>query len=285
MMKYLLLGLLLWMADPPLFPWNDIAKTNALIKQAKQALDEERFDEAASNYRILLDSFGVEDSQIQLNLAHALLKSDQKEEAGAIYRNLSGSLNAEHRSVANQQLGNLAIENNELDAAIGFYKSALKANPENEEARYNYELAKKLKQEQEQQEEDQEQQEENQEEQEEGEEEQEQEQGKEGENQEEQKEQEKGEENEETGEEQKQEGEAEQETSEENEQPQDQEEKSEEQKQMEMMQNLKEKLEEMEMNEETAMMILEALRNQEIQYLQQMRRKATQNRKSGKPDW
>lgn len=282
MMKYLLIASLLWVAEP-LFPFNDIAKTNALIKEAKEALENERYEEAAENYRVLLDSFGMDDSQLKLNMAHALLKSDKKEEAKNIYRNLSGALDAAHRSIANQQLGNLAIENEELDEAINFYKSALKANPENEEARYNYELAKKLKEKQEQEQEQNQDQQEQEQEQQEGEEEKEE--GEQGESEEEQQEQEKGEENEETGEEQQQEGEAEEETSEENENPENQEEKTEEQQRMENMQNLKEKLEEMEMNEETAMMILEALRNQEIQYLQQMRRKATQNRKSGKPDW
>ena len=283
MIKYILIASLLWVAEP-LLPFNDIAKTNALIKEAKEALENERYEEAAENYRVLLDSFGMDDSQLKLNMAHALLKSDQKEEAKNIYRNLSGALNAAHRSIANQQLGNLAIENEELDEAINLYKSALKANPENEEARYNYELAKKLKEKQEQEkEQNEDQQQKEQEEQQEGEEEKEE--GEQSESEEEQQEQEKGEENEETGEEQQQEGEAEQETSEENENPENQEEKTEEQQRMENMQNLKEKLEEMEMNEETAMMILEALRNQEIQYLQQMRRKATQNRKSGKPDW
>jgi hypothetical protein len=42
---------------------------------------------------------------------------------------------------------------------------------------------------------------------------------------------------------------------------------------------------EMKMSEEKAKMILEAMKNQEIQYLQQNKRKATKPRDSGKPDW
>ena len=41
----------------------------------------------------------------------------------------------------------------------------------------------------------------------------------------------------------------------------------------------------MNISEEKARMILEAMRNNEIQYIQQQRRKATERPKSGKPDW
>lgn len=46
-----------------------------------------------------------------------------------------------------------------------------------------------------------------------------------------------------------------------------------------------ERLEELKMSEEKARMILEAMKNQEMQYLQQQKRKATQPRDRTKPDW
>ena len=45
------------------------------------------------------------------------------------------------------------------------------------------------------------------------------------------------------------------------------------------------KLEAMNVSEEKAKQILEALRNKEAQYIQQMRKKATKRKDSGKPDW
>jgi hypothetical protein len=48
---------------------------------------------------------------------------------------------------------------------------------------------------------------------------------------------------------------------------------------------LSQKLQQMKMSEEKAKMILEAMKNQEIQYLQQNKRKATKPKDSGKPDW
>jgi len=47
----------------------------------------------------------------------------------------------------------------------------------------------------------------------------------------------------------------------------------------------RQKLEEMKMSEEKARMILEAMRNQEKQYLQQQKRKPTKSRNNNKPDW
>ena len=47
----------------------------------------------------------------------------------------------------------------------------------------------------------------------------------------------------------------------------------------------REKLQQMNVSEEKAKMILEALRNKEAQYFQQMRKKATEKPKSNKPDW
>jgi hypothetical protein len=41
-------------------------------------------------------------------------------------------------------LGNLAFEEKNLDLAKNYFKSALKAHPENNEARYNYELVSRL---------------------------------------------------------------------------------------------------------------------------------------------
>jgi outer membrane biosynthesis protein TonB len=45
------------------------------------------------------------------------------------------------------------------------------------------------------------------------------------------------------------------------------------------------KLEQMKISEEKARMILEAMKNQEKQYLQQNKRKATKSRDRSKPDW
>jgi hypothetical protein len=49
--------------------------------------------------------------------------------------------------------------------------------------------------------------------------------------------------------------------------------------------DLEKKLEDMKISPEKARMILEAMKNQEIQYLQQNKRKATKPKDKSKPDW
>ena len=59
--------------------------------------------------------------------------------------------NKELKSLAFQQLGVINQQKNKLEAAVADFKSSIKSNPNNEEARYNYELLKRLLNEQEQQ--------------------------------------------------------------------------------------------------------------------------------------
>jgi outer membrane biosynthesis protein TonB len=69
-------------------------------------------------------------------------------------------------------------------------------------------------------------------------------------------------------------------------QQQQQEEKDKKEQDKKDKQNLdQKKLEQMKISEEKARMILEAMKNQEKQYLQQNKRKATKSRDRGKPDW
>lgn len=62
-------------------------------------------------------------------------------------------------------------------------------------------------------------------------------------------------------------------------------EQKEKDKKDELPPEVKERLEKMKMSEEQAKMILEALKNREVQYLQENKRKGTQRQKTGKPDW
>jgi hypothetical protein len=65
-------------------------------------------------------------------------------------------------------------------------------------------------------------------------------------------------------------------------------EQKEEQKKLEKQKlpdDVRKRLEDMNMNEQKAKMILDAMKNQEAQYLQQNKRKATKPKDKGKPDW
>ncbi|MEO1096422.1 MAG: hypothetical protein AAFX57_01550 [Bacteroidota bacterium] len=297
-MKYFLTAILL------LSPFNDldkIARVNKTKKEAREAYLNGNYEAALNKYRYLTDSLQVIDDDIRLNIANAYYNLADTAQAIDNYSQLFDSKSKTVRSTAHQQMGILSSKNKKFEEALDHFKEAIKANPANEDARYNYELMKKILKEQEEQEQqqqnqdqqnneenkdqeqkdqeqqnqdqqnkDQQQQNEDQQKQEE------QDQNKEGEGEEQEKDQEQQQE-----EQKKEEGEQKEEQ-----QPKPQEGEEAEEKEGEEQQNpLSEKLEEMKISEEKAKMILEALKNKEIQYYQQNKRKPTKRKDPKKPDW
>ena len=319
-MKWIL-GILL-AAVTVAFP-NDIAKINRLKAQAEKAYMSGDFQGAIEQYGILIDSFQVSEAQVMMNYANAAflatkkgpspiegvegpansgpdLSSEQSQQllkiAQNAYTNLAQDSPDELRSMAFNQLGVMAYQSapppkpgkDVLMQAQGLFKAALKTDQYNEKARFNYELVTKmLEQEQEQQEQDQQQQNQDQEQQNE----QEQEQQDQDQQQQDQQQQEQ-QQQEQSGEDQQQEQEGQEENSEQqegkpedSEQQQSEEQQGEEQPQEQDLNASPEKMEELKISEEKAKMILEAMKNAEVQYIQQNQKKATKRPDSGKPDW
>jgi hypothetical protein len=279
-------------------PVGKIAKANAAKERAVKALKEGNFDKVVEHYNYLLDSLNYESSEAELNRAHAYFQLKDTVNAFDAYRKVSDASNPKLKSRAMLQLGNLSEMQKEYENALSFFKESLKADPSNDKARYNYELLKKKMQEQEKQDKNQDQNQDNKDQQDQDQEnkdqkKQESEDSKnknQDENQEKSQEEKESEEQQQKDEsDQKQDGEQnEQEKGEEQEQKDQQQKEGEEQKdgeEQDMKPSTKQKLEEMNISEEKAEMILEALRNKESQYFQQLRKKATKKQDSGKPDW
>lgn len=264
----------------PLLEVNKIAKINAHKKEAKEAFLAEDFEKAAYHYRFLIDSLGVTEGEVLLNLANSLYKIQDTTSAKNIYHEiLSKSSSRELKSIAHQQLGTIDFNLKKYKESLNYYKNALKQNPGNEDARYNYELLKKILEEQEKNQEQQQNQknkdEQNQDQQNKDQQNQDQ-QNKENQEQEDQDQQEN---------QQQQEGEEQEQDESENQEQEQKEGEENDENPEDKKPTTAEKLEEMNISEEKARMILEAMKNKEIQYIQQNKRKATKPKKSGKPDW
>ena len=261
---------------------GDIAEINRLKKEAEQAYLNGNFSAAIGHYHILLDSFKVSDENIRLNLANAYLQTNDTATAQQYYRQLANTTDRQVKSLAQQQMGIIANGQQKTQESLQHFKEALKADPSNEDARYNYELLKKKLQEQQNQQEnneDQQKDNKNQEQQENKE------QQKQDKNQQEQQ-QEQQEQEQKEGEQQESEKQKQQQEKQQKEQNQGQQEEGESKEQKEEpIIPTAERLEEMNMSEEKARMILEAMRNNELQYIQQNRRKATAPPDRNKPDW
>jgi tetratricopeptide (TPR) repeat protein len=121
-----------------------IAKVNKLKKAAEIAYTNENYELAISTLRTLTDSLGVNEDPLLINLANAYYQINDTANARQYYARALGSEQKELRSVAHQQLGVIYQQQNKPDAALAQFKASLKSDPSNEDARYNYELLKKM---------------------------------------------------------------------------------------------------------------------------------------------
>ena len=130
----------------PLLAWasNDVGKINQLIKQAQEATAKGDFKTATHAYVELVDSLGYNHADVCLNLANAYLLSNDTLNALNRLQGLLSNDDKMIQSIANQQVGVIATNKHQLEPALTFFKNALLANPHNDDARYNYELVKKM---------------------------------------------------------------------------------------------------------------------------------------------
>lgn len=265
---------------------NKIGKVNDAKTEAKNAYERGEYDKAVVHYRIL-DSLGVKEDEVSMNLAHSYFHLNDSVNAQNAYLSLTSSRNPTLKSVANQQLGVMSNRQGKYEAALQYFKDALKADPTNDDARYNYEMVKKKLEEKKKQEEQQQQ--------------------KNDQNKEDQKNEDKDKKNQDNKDQKgnKDDKEKKDQKQDKEKQDQDQQQKEKDQKQKEQQQKeqqqkeqqekdqekrdtppeVSDKLKEMKISEEKARMVLEAMKNQEVQYLQQNKRKATKPKNKNKPDW
>ena len=120
-----------------------ISQINEYTAIAAAAYKQQEYQEAIVAYEYLLNDLEVNDDQIRLNLAHTYYQANRLSEALQQYRLLADNPASHLRSVVHLQLGNIHTKQKKYKQALLLYKQALIANPGNEAARYNYELLKK----------------------------------------------------------------------------------------------------------------------------------------------
>lgn len=282
---------------------DDIATINKLKKEAEAAYLAGNYAQASQAYTMLTDSLGVVEDKLFLNLGHSLFQQGDSAQAFSQYQRLINTAEKDLKSVAFNQMGIISNKPGERQSALSFFKEALKADPTNQEARYNYQLVKRQMEEEKEQNQDQQQEQDKKNEEKKEDEKKEQEnqqnenQKNDQQNEEQKSEEQKKDQQSENKEQSEQEKKNEEQQNKEEQDKKSEEEKKQEQQQAEQQENEKkdgdkqppqidpDKLKEMNISEEKAKMILEAMRNSEIQYIQQNKRKGTKKPDSGKPDW
>jgi len=123
---------------------NDARKANEAFKNGDYEL-------AVQLYRQAIDQ-NPDNSRLYFNLGNALAEAGNTEEAMEVYEKFKSMTEVNNQqALADYNKGKLLSEQENFDEAISDFREALRKNPDDEDARFNYELAQRMKQQQEQQ--------------------------------------------------------------------------------------------------------------------------------------
>ena len=120
-----------------------ISKANQAKEAAVEAYEQKNFEEAITQYSILLDTLGEKNDKALLNRGHAHFILKDTLQAINDYTNAAQSELKQVSSMAFNQLGVMHEQLEKQEIALNYYKEGLRRNPESEALRYNYELLKK----------------------------------------------------------------------------------------------------------------------------------------------
>ena len=242
------------------FILNDkIDEINRLTNSAEKSFFSKNYDESIRNYKTLIDSLDYSNEKIYLNLAHSYLLSNDTLNAIENYNFASLTENNKIKSIALQQLGNINEKNKKLDEALSFYKESIIADNNNEDSKYNYELVKRRIEEEKKKNQQN--------------------------NKKDQNKNSKDNQKKNQSENKKQDKEGKEDKNNQNQDKQKQNKENEKNENKSKDESVEEKLKKINMTKKKAEMILNALNNNEFQYIQQLKRKPSKKTDKSKPDW
>lgn len=120
-----------------------IAKVNSAKSAAKEAYNSGDYKKAIERYTYIMDSLGVNEDEMTLNLANSYFQINDTANATGLYQSIAGSVKPRVRSNAQHQLGVLNHRQGKYEEALQNFKQAIKSDANNTDARYNYEMLKK----------------------------------------------------------------------------------------------------------------------------------------------
>lgn len=128
------------------FAQNKVQKKQSdnFIYQGNQKLLEKDYTQAEASYRNSI-SITPDNATAAYNLGNSLYQNKLNAEAFYQYKSAAKkSVTKEEKHRAFHNMGNTFMNTQEYDKAVVSYKDALRNNPNDEETRYNYALAKEL---------------------------------------------------------------------------------------------------------------------------------------------
>lgn len=138
---YLLLTAWLWITNSLFL--NRISRDNQARQEAERAYRTGQYKQALVRYEALSRNSALPDPAVRLNLGHTQFQLGQYRRAKSQYQALLETDQSDLRTVAATQLGVIACLERDSATALRLFEQALLENPDNEPARYNFELVKR----------------------------------------------------------------------------------------------------------------------------------------------
>ena len=133
------LWLVIWLLVLP--GWND-----GPLRRAEQAFLTGGYQESIDAYLLAIQAYPLRSQDIRYNIAQCYERMDSTDRALVYYHQSVNTRNPELAACASNQIGLILLRQEKLRQALSAWKQALKYDPDNEVARYNYELLlKRLK--------------------------------------------------------------------------------------------------------------------------------------------
>ncbi|WP_425639346.1 hypothetical protein ACPUEN_06755 [Algoriphagus yeomjeoni] len=120
--------------------WTRVSRLNSAIDLAGESYAKAEYEQSIINHQVLVDEFGYASPELDYNLGLSNQFAEKVDEAAGYYDKASIAPNKMLASFAYNQGGVLLGDKKEYEPALSKFKSALIQNPNNEVARYNYEL-------------------------------------------------------------------------------------------------------------------------------------------------
>jgi tetratricopeptide (TPR) repeat protein len=136
----LIFYIFLWILDNSSFAKVNIR--NKAIKEAQLAYKDNDFEEASSQYQLLGSTSFFTPPEVTLNHAHALFEGKDTLQARRKYAQLVSLKEPSLASTTYSQLGFIFCLQKDTARALSLFREALILKPDNDIARYNYELLK-----------------------------------------------------------------------------------------------------------------------------------------------
>ena len=113
------------------------------LPKGNEAYVEKKYSDAEADFRVSQSKFPNK-AAASYNLGNSIYSQKHQVEAGFAYGNaIKNAVTREEKHKAWHNMGNVLMNMKDYKAAVNAYKNALVNNPQDDETRYNYALAKK----------------------------------------------------------------------------------------------------------------------------------------------